>query len=605
MKKILSWALPLVILATMAGLLWWAASTDSTIVDEAPHITAGYSYLRFGNSHINPEHPPLIKDLAALPVLFLNPNFPVTSPAWTTNTNDQWTLSHDFLWESGNDGHAIILWGRVGPMLVTLLLGLLLFYWIWKIGGYLAGIIALILYAFSPTVLGQGHLITTDVGAALGVLAGSFFFIRYLKRPSWKTLVAAGVIFGLAQLTKFSVFLLVPFFFLLVFVWWLARTDKSWKSLGKLVLATIGIETMGALVILLWYTPHVWNYAQARQLQDAQSILASFPIHILTWLDLKLISIRFLRPLGQFLLGLMMVLQRSEGGNTTYFLGQTTNSGWWYYFPVIYVLKEQAAFLILAALMLGASIFDLWRAQALKLRGLWQRIIQWSGENFELFTFIAFIVIYVCYSLNSTLNIGIRHLMPVLPLAYALVSVKASAWIQSSLGFTGTGGVLGVLWYKFKGAFTFGVKSFAVGGLLTWYVAAAFVAAPFFLPYFNTFAGGTAKGYTFAVDSNYDWGQDLYRLRQFVDKNSIDTIGVDYFGGGDPRYELGTKFQQWHSDMPPYPGKWFAVSATFIQQLRGTPVKGYVRQNPNEYSWLLNKKPYARAGYSIFIYKLK
>ena len=189
-KAKIIWLVPIALLFIMALLLIQAAKDDATIVDESPHITAGYSYLKFFDSHLNPEHPPLIKDLAGLPLQFLNLNFPTQTDAWQKNINDQWSLGHDFLWESGNDGHQIVFWARIGPMLVTLLLGFFVFFWTKKIAGNLAASLALALYAFSPTVLAHGHLVTTDVGAAAGIIMASYFFIEYLKNKKQNIFVS-------------------------------------------------------------------------------------------------------------------------------------------------------------------------------------------------------------------------------------------------------------------------------------------------------------------------------------------------------------------------------------------------------------------------------
>jgi len=111
-------------------------------------------------------------------------------------------------------------------------------------------------------------------------------------------------------------------------------------------------------------------------------------------------------------------------------------------------------------------------------------------------------------------------------------------------------------------------------------------------------------GYKIAVDSNYDWGQDLKRLKDFVEDNDIEKIKIDYFGGGNPAYYFGEKYESWWSSKgAPEPGNWFAISATFLQSSKGKPAKGFVIKPEDSYPWLNNKQPVARAGTSIFIYK--
>ena len=101
-------------------------------------------------------------------------------------------------------------------------------------------------------------------------------------------------------------------------------------------------------------------------------------------------------------------------------------------------------------------------------------------------------------------------------------------------------------------------------------------------------------------DSNLDWGQDLRRLRAFVDTQQIDRIALAYFGGSSPRYELGQRYLPWHSALGPYKG-WLAISVTSWQiahVLRAS-------QPEDAYEWLQGKVPAARIGYSILVYDLR
>ena len=65
----LSVLLALVLLAGMAVLAGGAALRESVTVDEVSHIGAGVSYLERLDLRMNPEHPPLAKVLAAIPLV--------------------------------------------------------------------------------------------------------------------------------------------------------------------------------------------------------------------------------------------------------------------------------------------------------------------------------------------------------------------------------------------------------------------------------------------------------------------------------------------------------------------------------------------------------
>jgi hypothetical protein len=138
--------------------------------------------------------------------------------------------------------------------------------------------------------------------------------------------------------------------------------------------------------------------------------------------------------------------------------------------------------------------------------------------------------------------------------------------------------------------------------LLIWMVASVSASFPNFMTYYNELSGGERNGYNIAVDSNYDWGQDLKRLRQWTTENEIEKIYIDYFGGGQIKYYFGDRAEPWWSAKGPAHG-WFAVSATFRQGAFGKTVAGFIRKPEDAYEWLKPYEPVARIG-SIFVYKL-
>ena len=86
--------------------------------------------------------------------------------------------------------------------------GLAVFAWSRRLYGSLGGLLSLCLWVFCPNILAHCRLITTDVGSTAVGVAATFVFWLYLRKPSWRWAVAAGVLLGLAQLTKFSMLLL-------------------------------------------------------------------------------------------------------------------------------------------------------------------------------------------------------------------------------------------------------------------------------------------------------------------------------------------------------------------------------------------------------------
>ena len=103
---------------------------DSVTMDEVAHLPAGYSYLTQKDMRLNPEHPPLIKDLAAIPLLFINGiNFPSEIKDWKEDINGQWGFGFNFLYNSGNPADKMIFWSRIPMILILILLGFYIFKW--------------------------------------------------------------------------------------------------------------------------------------------------------------------------------------------------------------------------------------------------------------------------------------------------------------------------------------------------------------------------------------------------------------------------------------------------------------------------------------------
>jgi 4-amino-4-deoxy-L-arabinose transferase-like glycosyltransferase len=551
----------------------------SLTMDELAHIPAGFSYLYARDFRLNPEHPPVLKDLAALPLMFLNLNFPGNHPSWQTGVNNQWWFGNQFIFKSGNNPDQIMFWARIPMILLMLVFCWFIFFFAKQLVGKRFALIALTFAVFSPTILAHGRLVTTDIGAAFGVILATYFWLKFLKNPQWKNVIVAGIILGFVLLLKFSLILLIPFFGILTVLYPLLK-EKGLKS----VLRYSGLASLAGIfgvVFIIWpiYYFHTVGYPQARQIADTQEILASNPYGPLKNLCIWMAHNRFLRPLAHYLLGLLMATQRVSAGNTVYFLGKVSGIGWKYYFPVVYLLKVPLAFHLLT---LSILLFLLSKTKY-SLRGALQRTKNWILNNFEIFALILFVIIYWVTSISGNLNIGVRHVLPVFPCMYIIIAFA-----------------LKKIFEQLKGKKEKTIASAIVSVLLIWYVLSSLFAFPHYLSYFNELAGGSKNGYKYVVDSNYDWGQDLKRLTKFVEDNKIEKIKVDYFGGDDVGYRLGEKWVRFDPTQGPQTG-WIAVSATLLQGGRGIPVKGF-DQPTGYYRWLDNYQPVTRAGNSIFVY---
>src|SRR5712691_11494595 len=102
------------ILFLMGANLLSAAARKTVTNDEIVHIPAGYYYLVSGNFRLNPEHPPLVKMWACLPVLFLRPEVrALTEPAGQDFAQFTVTSAIDFRHVNRPRFRAISLWSRL------------------------------------------------------------------------------------------------------------------------------------------------------------------------------------------------------------------------------------------------------------------------------------------------------------------------------------------------------------------------------------------------------------------------------------------------------------------------------------------------------------
>src|SRR3989338_6529100 len=121
---------------------------DSVIVDEVPHVGAGYSYLTKGDYRLNPEHPPLAKDLAAIPLLFLNidNNSLFGTQYWNKDINGQWDFGRFLIFKASSDPQKTSRMAKLPVLLFYILSAILIFKWIFKIYGRFPAYTALILF---------------------------------------------------------------------------------------------------------------------------------------------------------------------------------------------------------------------------------------------------------------------------------------------------------------------------------------------------------------------------------------------------------------------------------------------------------------------------
>lgn len=519
----------------------------SSTVDEQSKLFRGAAYLTEGATQFLLGHPLFGSSFAATGTL-LEPELRVgvEQPFWESGN---WSLAGDaFLWQLNPNPQRIIFLGRLPIIFAALLLGGLVMRWGRELDGRRVGLVAMGLLLLDPNVVAHGRLVTGDLLlTAFFVVTVYGFWLAGRSEKRWGDgatgdgaigggLVLAGVGLGLASGTKFNAVLLLPILAGLALVWALKR--RSWRPF----LYAAFVVFVGGLVIVAFY--------------------------------------RFaLRPLpgGAFWNDFFWVLEYFSDEHGAYLFGRVSPTGWWYYFPVAFLLKTPLPTLFL----LGWAVVIAIRQRR-------------ETDKMTLWFLLLPVTIYLVAAMTSSLNIGYRHLLPMLPFLFLFTAVQ----VQSGKVAKWQGGRVPP-------------RRYLPVAFLAWLLLISVTTFPHFIPYFNELAGGSDNGWRLLSDSNVDWGQDLPALAQWQRESGTPHLLLSYFGTAypsaygiayshiptwGPTPEQGDPTRQAYNPTNPAPG----VYAISVNHLHGV-VLGDDREF---YATFREREPIAKVGNSIFIYEV-
>ena len=494
----------IVLLVILYLQLTLTARIQSMTVDEGNHTYSGYmSWKRF-DFGLNPEHPPLVKLLATLPLLAMPINAP--PPAETYYKLDAYIGGRKLL--SGNDKETILFRARLAAALLPVLLAAFVFFMTQEMFGTGAGLLALALAVFDPTLLAHGALVTTDTGLSCFLLGAVYMFYRYVKAPSAFRLIAAGVMAGLALASKHSgmfLFLILPALVLCELV--RAYTTHQlpsgnfWNRYLKLP-ATL-------VIILVISVGTLWAFYGFRYSARPSGLALHPPLRVevepLKPREAKAVmAIAHWKLLPESYLFGAADVRRVGEGYASFILGNIHPHGVWFYFPIVLTIKATEALLFLALIALVAVF----------ARRLWA-----TRE----FIFLAVpSVIFLAVAMSAHLNTGVRHVLPAYVFAWPLFAGAASTLLRGR-------------WARLLVALAI---LHAASSLATFHTHMA---------YANLFWGGPSNIHNLLTDSNADWGQQLYQVRDYLAQRNVKDCWFSYIG------EFETRFEYWGIPCKPMP----------------------------------------------------
>ncbi len=538
-KKRPAWVLAAVGIWLAYALLVSSALQKSATVDEQSHLFRGVAYLREGAVHFLLGHPLGGSILSALPVL-TEPALPlpVDTQAWQ---DGNWSVAGDiFLWRLQVNPLRVIFLGRLPVIWVTLLLGALVFRWGREAISPLGGLVAMGLLLFDPNVLAHGRFVTDDITVTAGFVLtvyGCWRWAGAAQERRWLWLVVAGAGLGFASVMKFNAALLLPVTAVLVF--W-----TSWRQRGE-------TSTLRVLASSLFATACIW-------LVGGAVIWAAYGFSF--------------RPLpgGAFWDDLFWVMDYFAKPHGGYLFGQSSPTGWWYYFPAAYLLKTPLPTLLLLAVGLVLGV-----AAAVKKKRLPETAVFWLVPA----------VFYGAASLNTTLNIGYRHLLPMLPFLALLTTAALLRSVNRWPLYLAAGGAASVV----------------LVALWQW---------PHYVPFFNVLAGPETVHWQYLSDSNIDWGQDLPALAKWQQENGRP-LKLSYFGMAHPSAygvvaEMLPTWPPGPEQTPPFFQAFYPPDpAPGVYAISVTNLHGVVLgENREMFAGFRQREPDWVVGGSIFLYEV-
>lgn len=517
-------------------------------LDEVAHLPAGQTYLEKQTFRMYRHSPPLARLVAAAvawpthPDLLYDRTWKFHEPA------NHWAFAFEVIAANATKEESrkryidSFTYGRYGIAVWSMLTIPFLYWWGANWFGRWSGLLAATLWTFSPNILAHAGLVTTDLAATSAGFIASFFFSRWLERPTWSRFGIATAALGLAQLVKFSslwLYFIFAFWLLSSISWERIRSRKgnlqtptknephptkgilkSCLGYGAMVLLSFIVIDVGYLFegvgTPLGSFPFLSeSLTRARRFDDSPApesnnltyrkiwqvrvnrfqgtplayVPCPLPYHFVAGFDEQKFEAEGKYPMylrGEFAPPLL-----SADARTSIF----NRRGWWYYYFYALAVKSPLSTMVLIAFAVALAIY----------RPATRSIIP--------LLYLAFVPI-LAMSFFTDINLGLRYVLASLPFLFvvagSLVTTDRPRWVY-----------------------------WVTGLALGWNLVVIARIHPHELSYFNEVVGGPTQGRYHLIDSNIDWGQDLRGLARWLDQHPEwkKDVRIGYAGTISPEFE--------------------------------------------------------------------
>jgi 4-amino-4-deoxy-L-arabinose transferase-like glycosyltransferase len=569
------------------------ACTTSATYDEPPHVASGYVAWRWNDFRFNPEHPPLIKRIAALPLLALDPlpaeydpfdPMPMTGEgsinwnrsryAWKqalTTGDAEWVFAHGFLYgvkdrtlerlgagqshevdpryvveptEFLNDADRLILRARLPMIGLGLLLALMVFRWTRDLYGTRPALLALALYCFDPNYLAHSALVTTDVGLSLLMFGAVYFLWRTFRSVSVWSLAGFVTFSALAFSAKYTAALLPPMVFLILLIapigdrGWPARLRRRFRLTEWGTRACFGALLLVGAGVTIYVS--IWAVYGFRHAAVAGPDPSPLPLETVLRRAVATKEMRAKYPQASAPKEAFERAKAEARIEGTEGLIRFANEqrvlpeGYLYGFAWARMKSlARRSFLRGEHTMHGTPLFFAWtfalKTPILTLLLLVTALVFLIRGRGPWKAELPFLLVPVVVYVAFSLTASLNIGHRHLLPVYPFLYVFCGGLVRSLPDRAGAR-------LRWRTAPALAVVAFA-SSFVFWPPWKPTLIGPHYLPYFNELAGGPRNGHLSLVDSNLDWGQDLKHLKSWLTRRGIEEpIGLCYFGMADPRF---------------------------------------------------------------------